>query len=367
MEVLTVSYDPRIGQMVYGKRPMFEPCEVINPSQIKSYLQQMQRANYKSEHWVTINGTHVKIDGEGKITAGPSTLAGRGIEHLSDFEKTHEDDREHNNAIHDEYPLTRAARQASQHANREGQTRNEKVQSHSDASHAHYLASRERSKEAKLAHHEQAAHHAGEAQKARDERQPSKQKPVSSDERGNVHLQHDLQRPDWYNPKPVTSDESGSISLRGNLPRPDWYKRKPSDKPKPETEEHTPANTETAPTQQLQPAKIEKPAENPPEKKPEVPGMQQSLLGEDLSGQRQLFNYVPPKKGENKPKPATISTLEKISDEQKESKQTALPGQRELTESVKEQPSRKEVATEPTPSKKPSKRSSKDLPHQMSQ
>jgi hypothetical protein len=367
MEVLTVSYDPLIGQMVYGTRPLFEPCEIIKPSQIKSYLQQMQRANYKSEHWVTINGTHVKIDGEGKITAGPSTLTGRGIDHLSDFSKKHEDDRSHSNASHDEHSLTRAARQASQHANREGQTRDEKVQSHSDASHAHYLASRARSKEAKLAHHEQAAHHANEAQKARDERQPSKQKPVRSDESGNVHLQPDLQRPDWYNPKPVTSDESGNISLRGNLPRPDWYKRKPSDKPKPETEEHTPANTETAPAQQLQPAKIEKPAEKPPEKKPGVPGMQQSLLGEDATGQRQLFNYVPPKKGENKPKPATISTLEKISDEQKESKQTALPGQRELTESVKEQPSTKEVATEPTPSKKPSKRSSKDLPHQMSQ
>ena len=212
MEVLTVSYDPLIGQMVYGKRPLFEPCQVIQPSQIKSYLQQMQRANYKAEHWVTINGTHVKIDGEGKITAGPSTLAGRSIEHLSDFGGKHKDDREHGNATHDEHPLTRAARQASQHANREGQTRDEKVESHSAASHAHELASRARSKEGgKLFHREQSIHHSNQATEAHKEREASNEKPVRSDERGN-------------------------ILLRDNLPRPDWYKRKPSDKPAAEPE-----------------------------------------------------------------------------------------------------------------------------------
>lgn len=336
MEVLTVSYDPLIGQIVYGKRPLFEPCEVIKPSQIKSYLRQMQRANYKSEHWVTINGTHVKIDGEGKITAGPSTLAGRSIEHLSDFGNKHKDDREHGNAAHDEHPLTRAAKEASQHANREGQTRDERAQSHSAASQAHRLASRATSKEGgKLSHHEQAVYHQKQTNEAARERDLSKK-------------------------KPVRSDESGNIALQDNLPRPDWYKRRPSDKPKVEPE----PKTEPHPKE---PASAEKPAKKPPKKKPGVPGMQQSLLGEDATGQQQLFNYVPPKKGEGKPKPTSISTLEKISDDQKESKQVALPGQRELTESVKERPAPKEVATEPTPSKKPSKRSSKDLPHQMSQ
>lgn len=336
MEVLTVSYDPLIGQMVYGKRPLFEPCQVIQPSQIKSYLQQMQRANYKAEHWVTINGTHVKIDGEGKITAGPSTLSGRSIEHLSDFGNKHKDDREHGNATHDEHPLTRAARQASQHANREGQTRDERVESHSAASHAHELASRARSKEGgRLFHREQSIHHSNQATEAHKERE-------ASDE------------------KPVRSDESGNVLLRDNLPRPDWYKRRPSDKPKAEPE----PKTEPHPKE---PAAAEKPAKKPPEKKPGVPGMQQSLLGEDATGQQQLFNYVPPKKGEGNPKPTSISTLEKISDDQKESKQVELPGQRELTERVKETPLPKEVATESAPSKKPSKRSSKDLPHQMSQ
>jgi hypothetical protein len=408
MEVLTVSYDPLIGQMVYGKRPLFEPCQVIQPSQIKSYLQQMQRANYKAEHWVTINGTHVKIDGEGKITAGPSTLSGRSIEHLSDFGNKHKDDREHGNATHDEHPLTRAARQASQHANREGQTRDEKVESHSAASHAHELARRARSKEGgKLFHRDQSIHHSNQATEAHKELEAS-------------------------NEKPVRSDESGNVLLRDNLPRPDWYKRRPSDKPKAEPEENEIQSQETKverkPTKTPlgkdgQPKKymnaeeasshtglsvgeidklredgklrgfadkgewrfkkdeldlhkpvtfsetvaVEKPAKKPPEKKPGVPGMQQSLLGEDATGQQQLFNYVPPKKGESKPKPASISTLEKISDEQKESKQSALPGQRELTESVKEPQPPKEVATESAPSKKPSKRSSKDLPHQMSQ
>lgn len=408
MEVLTVSYDPLIGQMVYGKRPLFEPCQVIQPSQIKSYLQQMQRANYKAEHWVTINGTHVKIDGEGKITAGPSTLAGRSIEHLSDFGNKHKDDREHSNATHDEHPLTRAARQASQHANREGQTRDEKVESHSAASHAHELASRARSKEGgKLFHREQSIHHSNQATEAHKEREAS-------------------------NEKPVRSDESGNILLRDNLPRPDWYKRRPSDKPKAKPEENESQseepkverkptkthlgkdgqpkkymNAEEAsshtglsvgeidklredgklrgfadkgewrfkkdeldlhkPVTFSEAAAVQKPAKTPSEKKPGVPGMQQSLLGEDTTGQQQLFNYVPPKKGEGKPKPASISTLEKISDEQKESKQSALPGQRELTERVKETSSPKEVATESASSKKPSKRSSKDLPHQMSQ
>ena len=55
-----------------------------------------------------------------------------------------------------------------------------------------------------------------------------------------------------------------------------------------------------------------------PEKRPGVPGMQSSLFDEEASGQKQLFNYVPPKKGENKPKPVESSLLEKIGDELKE-------------------------------------------------
>lgn len=64
-------------------------------------------AKVDSERWITIggkedegHGVHVKISGDGKIVAGPSGLADKGIRSLSDFGKAKDDDRKHVTAEH---------------------------------------------------------------------------------------------------------------------------------------------------------------------------------------------------------------------------------------------------------------------------
>lgn len=84
----------------------------------------------------------------------------------------------------------------------------------------------------------------------------------------------------------------------------------------------------------LSASEIDRDVSTAPSKKPGVPGMQTSLFDDDASGQGQLFNYVPPKKGDNKPKKTAgdASLLEKIEDDQKEHEQSraALRGQRDM-------------------------------------
>ena len=124
---------------------------------------------------------------------------------------------------------------------------------------------------------------------------------------------------------------------------------KPSDKPEPTLESlvkegklsKRPGN-DTEMTANGRPTIYEPAKAAEPYKKPSIPGMQQSLLDDsDAPGQRQLFDYVPPKKGDNKPKQSPeLSTLEKISDEQKEREQSSKPiaGQRDLLDGGDETP-----------------------------
>lgn len=72
--------------------------------------------------------------------------------------------------------------------------------------------------------------------------------------------------------------------------------------------------------------------ETPEEFAPGVPGMQTSLFDEDANGQKQLFNYVSPKKGDQKPakEPTAPSTLEAIEDQQQKEKIEPIAGQKYL-------------------------------------
>jgi hypothetical protein len=85
------------------------------------------------------------------------------------------------------------------------------------------------------------------------------------------------------------------------------------------------------------------------QKKPGIPGMQKSLLDDDGPGQKQLFDYVPPKKGDTKSKSESAggSTLEKIGDEQKEREEASKPmsGQRDLLSEDLEETSNTKVGT----------------------
>lgn len=71
----------------------------------------------------------------------------------------------------------------------------------------------------------------------------------------------------------------------------------------------------------------------PKREKPGIPGQQTSLFDEDDSGQKQLFDYVPPKKGDLKKKTeSSPSTLESIEDEERKHQQENKPiaGQRDM-------------------------------------
>ena len=91
ISVPQVKFDPFTGEIAFGQRPIGRPRDRISASEIKSFLK--ASGSNSGERWITINsdneggGTHVKINGDGKIVAGPSGLAARGITHLSDFGK----------------------------------------------------------------------------------------------------------------------------------------------------------------------------------------------------------------------------------------------------------------------------------------
>ena len=91
ISVPQVKFDSFTGEIAYGQRPIVRPRERIATSEIKSFLK--ASGSNSGERWITINsdneggGTHVKINGDGKIVAGPAGLAARGITHLSDFGK----------------------------------------------------------------------------------------------------------------------------------------------------------------------------------------------------------------------------------------------------------------------------------------
>jgi len=95
ISVPQVKFDPFTGEIAFGQRPIGRPRDRISASEIKSFLK--ASGSNSGERWITINsdneggGTHVKINGDGKIVAGPAGLAARGITHLSDFGKGKED------------------------------------------------------------------------------------------------------------------------------------------------------------------------------------------------------------------------------------------------------------------------------------
>ena len=278
-----VRFDHFTGEIEFGEQPLVKPQERVARSEIKSFLRSVIKSD--GERWITIHphgseeggGTHVKISGDGKIVAGPAGLAARGITHLSDFGKGDGGGSEKKPISSDHRPFI-----ASQLANRSSHSAmsmsdkkkpHELIHDHEQAANAHENAA---SQHTAVGNHDQANQHREAASAHRDTANRIRQKSVK-------HTDDAYEKP-------------------ANI-RTDKTTRGINDKP------------ET------------------PTKRPGVPGMQTSLFDEDPSGQRQLFNYVPPKKGDNKPKqPASSSMLEQIGDEQRdrERQNKPLSGQRSI-------------------------------------
>jgi hypothetical protein len=78
-----VRFDSFTGSIEFGRQPIVPPAERVARSEIKSFL----KSSGGGERWITIggedeegHGVHVKIDGSGKITAGPAGLNEHGGE-----------------------------------------------------------------------------------------------------------------------------------------------------------------------------------------------------------------------------------------------------------------------------------------------
>ena len=301
---------------------------------------------YAKEHgdqgrWITLKPhgddsedyVHVKIGDDGRIEAGPAGMAKKGIQHLSDFGKKEKHD------------TARIASAAAHQTSKIAQESNS--DDPSEASAMHKVAAHSH-KTAEIAH--EAAGNSTEAQKHREIGESHSR---LSNLQGKIHDEEKRKNANQTSAMAHTS----SVIAEGHSERADKAKpgdanyselnKKAASSNREAAENHRTALREggdkqhgtlayrhdTMADHHERKSKPEKSAT--PAKKPGIPGMQQSLLDDsEAPGQRQLFDYVPPKKGDTKSKPESTggSTLEKIGDEQKEREEASKPisGQKDL-------------------------------------
>ncbi len=286
---------------------------------------------YAKEHgdqgrWITLKPhgddsddyVHVKIGDDGRIEAGPAGMAKKGIHKLSDFGKSPEE-RSGNKKLEAESPKTDTTNgQSSDKPDKGDEERRGKRPSkiHREAAVNHLNEYRKKVHELveKLGVYNDMRgprpHQTGTTYAyalsgghGSGEKHPTPTVGHLEDKlsQGLAALKKDAQKAiERAHPSKLTAENLGEFADM---------------KPKSKEDEQPEATAKEA-------------------KKPGIPGMQQSLLDDDGPGQKQLFDYVPPKKSDTKSKPESAggSTLEKIGDDQKEREEASKPiaGQKDL-------------------------------------